>query len=128
MTLQWVHCTTGMATCVERLQNTMNLLNSSKQPSKLAELILRQAVRVLTTISLYFLRARKVYESQIHFQPELARHYFIQSQALEARGEREAAITTLDKAHVLYKKVAPHAKPAPLTLELLNGIVAPWVW
>jgi hypothetical protein len=77
---------------------------------------------------MYFGLAQKAYESQRHFRPELARHYFIQSQALERRGDKQAAITMLNKAQTIYVQVAPQAEPAPLTLESFNGIVAPWVW
>jgi hypothetical protein len=55
-------------------------------------------------------------------------HYFIQSQALESRSESDAATAALDKAHELYKQISSQAEPARLTLQLLNGIVAPCVW
>jgi hypothetical protein len=78
--------------------------------------------------SYYFNEAQKAYTSQPHYKPELARHYFIQSQAFQGRGDEEAAKTALQKAQALYNEVVPHNESISMSLELLNGIVAPWVW
>jgi hypothetical protein len=78
--------------------------------------------------SFFFNEAEKAYTSQSHYKPELARHYFIQSQAFKSRGDENAAETAYQKALALYDEVVPHKEPVPLSLELLNGIVAPWLW
>ncbi|OBT69736.1 hypothetical protein VE03_00897 [Pseudogymnoascus sp. 23342-1-I1] len=76
----------------------------------------------------YFKEAQAAYSSQPHYKPELARHYFILSQAFHGRGDEEAAKTALQKSQTLYKEVVPRSEPVSMSLGLLNGIVAPWVW
>ena len=78
--------------------------------------------------SYFFDEAEKAYTSQSHYKPELCRHFFILSQALRGRGEDKTAKSTLKKAETLYAEIAPLAEPLSLSLELLNTIVAPWVW
>jgi hypothetical protein len=66
--------------------------------------------------------------SQPHHKAELARHYFVRSQVLERRHHGSAARVTCQKAQDLYNALTPYAMREPLSLSVLNGIVAPWVW
>ncbi|KAJ8133596.1 hypothetical protein O1611_g23 [Lasiodiplodia mahajangana] len=76
----------------------------------------------------FFNEAQKAYTSQLHYKPELARHYFILSQALQGRGDQEAANIAFQKAQVLYNEIMLHNEPTSMSLESLNTLVAPWVW
>ncbi|KAL8639488.1 MAG: hypothetical protein Q9226_008864 [Calogaya cf. arnoldii] len=76
----------------------------------------------------YFDEAEEAYTRQSHYKPELARHYFIKSQAFQRRGDEEGAKDMLQKAQELYDAIVPDHERAPLSLDVLNGIVAPWVW
>jgi hypothetical protein len=69
-----------------------------------------------------------VYTSQPHHKPELARHYYVRSDALERRDDKKAAMAMRLKAQRCYEDMVPYAMRIPLSLSVLNDIVAPWVW
>ena len=78
----------------------------------------------------FFDEAYKAYTSHLHphYLPELARHHFIQGESLERRGDHAAAQASRAKAQELYNKIAPQTYAAVLGLDVLNALVAPWVW
>jgi hypothetical protein len=97
-------------------------------PGGTNSLIYQKSVLTNAGASFFFNEAYRAYTSQPHYKPELARHYFIQGQALDGRGDGEAAKRALGKAQALYNELVPQTELVTLSLELLNGIVAPWVW
>lgn len=76
----------------------------------------------------YFKEAHNAYTSQPHYKPELARHHFVRSLVARSCGDDVEAEGFLRKAEALYEDIVPHTDRESLSLAVLNGIVAPWVW
>lgn len=79
--------------------------------------------------SYFFDEAYNSYKVHSHYTPELARYYFIRSEIFERRGDSTLALEARRQAQSLYEDIVPqHQREPVLVLDVLNGLVAPWVW